>query len=57
MYGLWPERLEAEPKTLSDLLKLPSVRWYILVATGILALLGVQIMVVLLRRDQKSLRG
>lgn len=57
MYGLWPERLEAEPKTLSDILKLPSVPWYILVATGILALLGVQIMVVLLRRDQKSLRG
>lgn len=57
MYGLWPERLEAEPKTLSDLLKRPSIPWYILVAIGILALLGVQIVVVLLRGAQKSLRG
>ena len=56
MYGLWPERLEAEPKTLSDLFQPPSVPWYILVATGILFLLGVQVVVVLLRGERASRR-
>ncbi|WP_295214262.1 hypothetical protein [uncultured Brevundimonas sp.] len=53
MYGLWPERLEAEPKTLSDLFKLPSVPWYISVVVGIFILLGVQVVAVLLQ-DQRS---
>lgn len=57
MYGLWPERLEAEPKTLSELLKPPSIPWYSLVAAGILALAGVQIVVVLLRGQRASRRG
>ncbi len=48
MYGLWPERLEAEPKSLSDLIKPPAIPSYSLVVTVIMALLGIQIAVVTL---------
>lgn len=56
MFGLWPQPLEPEPKTLSDLFKTPPIPWHLLVFLGISALICVQLVAWLFRGKQTSRR-